>query len=127
MRQTTVVEHRSSEVLSTQLTDNGTVYYAFSVHHHRAKLIARSTIDVPWRNFLSPEFRKSSRGSTVIFVDTVSLKYSVGLVERSLYVKRQINPSVHFEGTPTCDRHTATDRRGHTVTASTRASIASRG
>jgi len=40
-QQTTVVEHRSSEVLSTQLTDDGPVYYALSVHLSRAKLITR--------------------------------------------------------------------------------------
>jgi len=40
----TVVERRSSEVLSTQLNDDGPVYYALSVHLSQAKLIARSTI-----------------------------------------------------------------------------------
>jgi len=36
-----VVERRSSEVLSTQLTDDGPVYHAVSVHLSRAKLITR--------------------------------------------------------------------------------------
>jgi len=33
------VEHRSSEVLSTWLTDDGPVYHALSVHLSRAELI----------------------------------------------------------------------------------------
>ena len=36
-----VDERRSSEVLSTQLTDDGPVYHALSVHLSRAKLITR--------------------------------------------------------------------------------------
>ena len=32
-----------------------------------AKLIARSTIDMPWRNFLSPEFRKKSQREVALF------------------------------------------------------------
>jgi len=36
---------------------------------------------------------KFSKGSTLIFVDTrISLNHSVGLVERSLHAKKQINP-----------------------------------
>jgi len=53
-------ERRSSEVLSTSSTDDGKVYRkvyrALSIHLSPAKLIARSTIDMPWRNLLSPEF-----------------------------------------------------------------------
>jgi len=65
-----------------------------------------------WRNFLSPEFtKKVSEGSYLIFVDTwISLKHSVGLVERSPHAKTQIIPSIRFDRTPTCDRH----RHGHT-------------
>jgi len=58
LRETTMVEHRSSEVSSTQLTDDDPVYHTLSVHLSRAKLIARLEIDMPWRSFLSPEFRK---------------------------------------------------------------------
>jgi len=36
-----VVERRSSEVLSTQLTDDGPVYHALSVHLSGAKSITR--------------------------------------------------------------------------------------
>jgi len=36
-----MVERRSSEVLSTQLTDDGPVYHALSVHLCRAQLITR--------------------------------------------------------------------------------------
>jgi len=35
------VERRSSEALSTQLTEDGPVYHALSVHFRRAKLITR--------------------------------------------------------------------------------------
>ena len=68
---TSVVERRSSEVLSTLLTDDGPVYHTLSVHLSQAKLIARSTIDMPRQNFLSPEIRKTvPEESTLIFVDT---------------------------------------------------------
>ena len=36
--------------------DDGPVYHALSVHLSPAKLTARSRNDVPWRNFLSPDF-----------------------------------------------------------------------
>jgi len=36
-----VVERRSSDVLSTQLNDDGPVYHALSVHLSRTKLITR--------------------------------------------------------------------------------------
>ena len=36
-----MVKRRSSEVLSTQLTDDGPVYHALSVHLSRDKLITR--------------------------------------------------------------------------------------
>ena len=36
-----MVERRSSEVLSTYLTDDGPVYHALSAHLSRAKLITR--------------------------------------------------------------------------------------
>jgi len=52
----------------------------------RAKLIARS-VDMPWWNFPSPEFRKKFHFS--IFADIwISLKHSVGLVEKSLHAKK---------------------------------------
>jgi len=34
----------------------------------RAKLIARSTIDMPWRNFLSPKFRKKFQRKVPLFL-----------------------------------------------------------
>ena len=45
------------------------------------------------------------------------------LSERSLLAKNQLDPAIHFNRTPTCDRH----RHGHRSIASTRASIATRG
>ena len=53
----------------------------------------------------------------------MSVEDSVGLVERNPHANNQINPSIRFDRTPTCDRQT--DR--HMAIASTRASIASRG
>ena len=47
-----MVERRSSDVLSTQLTDDVPANHALRVHLSRAKLIARSTVDMPWRNFV---------------------------------------------------------------------------
>ena len=38
-------------------------------HLARANLIARSTIDMPWRNFLRPEFRKKFQREVPYFVD----------------------------------------------------------
>ena len=69
---------------------------------------------------------KVFESSTLIFVHTqISLHHSVGLVEKSLQAKKQINPSTSFDRTPTCDRQT--DSHRHRAIASTRASIASRG
>ena len=95
------------------LTDYAPVYHALSVHRSRAKLVARSAIDMPWRNFRSVEFRKKvQERCTLIFVDTRnSLNRSVGLVERSLRAKKQINPFIPFDRTPTCDRRTRTYTR----------------
>jgi len=64
--------------------------------------------------FLSPEFtKKVPDGSrpTLIFVDTcISLKHSVGLVERSPLAKNQINPFIPFDSTRlVTDRQTDTD------------------
>ena len=59
---------RASELLSTKLTNDGPVYHALSVHLSRTKLIARSTIDIPWRNFLSPEFRKKFQREVPLFL-----------------------------------------------------------
>jgi len=41
-------------VLSTHLTDDGPVYHAWSDHRSQAKLVARSAIDMLWRNFQYP-------------------------------------------------------------------------
>ena len=38
----------------------------------------------------------------------MSVKYSVGLVERSLHARNQLDPSNHFNRTPTCDKQTQT-------------------
>ena len=45
------------------------------------------------------------------------MKHSIGLVERSLHAKNQINPFIPFDRTPTCDnltdRQTQTWTQGH--------------
>ena len=80
---------------------------------------------MPWRNLLSPEFtKKSQRAKYPCFVDTlISLKHSVGLVEKSLHAENQINPFIPFVRTPTdtdgqTDRQTdrQTDTDGHRQT-----------
>ena len=69
-----------------------------------------STIDIPKQNFLSPEFDKVPEGSTLIFAGTwVSLYRSVVSVKRSLRAKKELDPSIHFDRTPTCDKQTDTD------------------
>jgi len=83
-----LVDRRSSEVLSTQLTDDGPVYHALSVHLSLAKLITRfddryavakifmsgvrekvpegSTLNYFWRypNFLTTQCRIGGRKLT---------------------------------------------------------------
>jgi len=45
------------------------VYHALSANLSRAKLIARSTIDMPWRNFPSPEFKKKFQSEVPLFLN----------------------------------------------------------
>ena len=66
-----MVERRSSEVLSTYLTDDGPVYHALSVHLSGAKLISRFDDRYAVAKFLSPEFRtKFQREVPLFFGDT---------------------------------------------------------
>ena len=58
------------------------VFHALSVHLPRAKLTARSTIDMPWRNFLSPEFRKNSRRKYRYFCRYLNLVKSQNMTGR---------------------------------------------
>ena len=73
-------------------------------------------IDMPKLNFSKAGvFDKVPERNTVIVVDTwISLKHSVGLVERSLRAKNQLDPFIHFDRTPTCDRQTDTHTHTHT-------------
>jgi len=50
------------------LTDDGPVYHAPSVHVSRAKSIARTTIDIPKQNFLSPEFETKLQSEVPLFL-----------------------------------------------------------
>jgi len=59
----TLLKYAKNVAIATQLTDDGPVYHALSVHLSR-----RSTIDMPWRNSLSPEF--GTEGGALIFADT---------------------------------------------------------
>jgi len=92
--------------------------------------IARSTIDMPWRNFLSPEFRTSSRGSIFIVVDNLNFpkkQYRIGW-KKAFMRKKQINRSfILMEHRLVTDRETDRQTDRHRATVSTRASIASSG
>ena len=62
---------RASElegIVNSVVTDDSPVYHALSVHLSRAKMTARSTIDMRWRNFLSPEFRKKFQREVPLFL-----------------------------------------------------------
>ena len=90
----------------TYLTDDGLVYHALSVRLSRAKLITCLDDRYAKANFSkSGVWDKVTHGYTLISVDTrISLEYSVGLVERSRHGKKQIDLSIHFDITLTCDR-----------------------
>jgi len=65
-----VVERRSSEVLSTSLTDDGPVYHALSVHLSPAKLITPFDDRYAVAKFCkSGVWSKVPEGSIVIFGD----------------------------------------------------------
>ena len=70
------VERRSSEVLSTELNDDGPVYHALSVHLSRAKSTTRWTIDLSWRNFLSPGFGAKFERKVPLFLEIPVLPFN---------------------------------------------------
>ena len=116
---------RASELLSTKLSDDGPVYQALSVHLSRAKLITRSTIDMPKQNFLSPEFRENFRGKYPYFG-----RYPNFLTtqwDRSKEAPKPKTSSIRL--TLSREFRLVTDRQTdkHRAIASTRVSIASRG
>jgi len=106
------------------LTDDGPVSHALSVHLSRAKLITRSTIDVLWRNFLSPEFGAKFQRGVHALLKVGLPEHSVVLVERSSHPKNQPDSFIRFDRTPIV---TDTETRRHRAIYSTGASIASRG
>jgi len=58
-----------SEVLSTQLTDDGPVYHALGVHLSRAKLITRfDDRHAVIKKILSPEFGTKSQNEVPLFL-----------------------------------------------------------
>ena len=58
------------------LTDDNPVYHARSVHVSRANLITRaSTIDMLWRNFLSPEFGAKFQRGVPLFLKVPEFHY----------------------------------------------------
>ena len=58
------------------LTDDNPVYHARSVHVSRANLITRaSTIDMLWRNFLSPEFGAKFQREVPLFLKVPEFHY----------------------------------------------------
>ena len=61
---------RASElegIVNSVVTDDSPVFHDLSAHLSRAKMTARSTIDMRWRNFLSPEFRKKFQREVPLF------------------------------------------------------------
>ena len=46
-----------------------------TAHLSRAKLIARLTIDMPWRNFLSPEFGAKYQSEVPLFLKISEFPY----------------------------------------------------
>jgi len=65
------------------LTDDRPVYYAPRRHLSRAKLTARSTIDMPKQNFLSPEFGTKFQNKLLLLL----LPFN-GLFSRTTWVSR---------------------------------------
>jgi len=106
------------------LINDGPVYHAVSVHLCRSKLIARLTIDMQWHNFLSAEFGTKFQEEVPLFVYMPEFPYKI-VQDRSkeAYMPKtsSIRQSISTE------HRLVTDRRGHSVIASTRARIASRG
>ena len=72
-----------------------------------------ATIDLHWRNFLSPEFGTKFQGKiqcTLIFGgNRISLQHNAGSVEGSFYAINQLSPFSHFSRTSTCGRNTQTN------------------
>ena len=63
-----MVERRSSEVLLTSLTDDGSVYHALSVHLSPAKLISRFDDRYAVAKFSKSRLcSKVSEGNAIIF------------------------------------------------------------
>ena len=83
-----------------------------------------NTIDLPWRNFLSPEFGTKFQKKETLFRRYLDfLKHNVGQVEGSFHAANQLDLS-----RPACDRPTYRQTDGQTYDHSEyRASIASRG
>jgi len=74
-----VVERRSSEVLSTLLTDDGLVYHALSVHLSPAKLITRLDDRYAMAKFsLSPEFGAKFQRVVLLFLKVHEFPYNTG-------------------------------------------------
>jgi len=82
-----VSESRPSQVLSVCSTVDGRQFITLIVTFVELNCQV-AMIDVSWRNFLSLEFVKSSRGKYPYFGNTlISLKRGVGWVERSVRTK----------------------------------------
>jgi len=72
---------------------------------------ADNTVELPQRNFLSPQFGTKFQKKVPNFL-TVQC---VGYVEGSVRAKYQLDSSGHFDTIPACDGQTD----GHTMTANT--------
>jgi len=79
------------------------------VHLSRPNLIARSTIDMPWRNCPSAEFRKSSRGKYCYFARYLDfLTTPCKITRKKPPCQNQLDPSIRFDRTLICDRQVQT-------------------
>ena len=71
---------------------------------------------MPWRNFLSPEFKTKFQREVPLFLEITEFPFnSVGPMEGNSHAKNQLYSFIRFDRTPTCDGRT--DR--HRTMAST--------
>jgi len=85
-------------------------------------------IDIPWRNFISPEFGTNFQRDVPYFWRYHNfLTTGRGMGRRKLPCQNRLYSFIRFDRTPTCDRQTDRHRHRHRhgAVAGTRASIAS--
>ena len=102
---TTVVERRSSEVLSTELTDDGPVCHALSVHLRRAKSITRFEAEEKFsKSGVLDKFPRRKYPCFCRYANFLLTQCRIG--RRKLTWQNQLDSFSRFDRTPTCDRQT---------------------